>query len=122
MWLYDGLSLFRSPKIHKNLSRKDAQAEEPLLLSDNLKGAPLYYDCSTDDARLTLETALDAAHAGATVVTYMRVVGMLRGPQGRIIGARVRDEITGEERNIKAGAVINATGPWSDHTRALAGS
>ena len=29
MWLYDGLSLFRSPRIHRNLSRSDVAAMEP---------------------------------------------------------------------------------------------
>jgi glycerol-3-phosphate dehydrogenase len=119
MWLYDGLSLFRSPKIHRNLSTKEVSTVEPLLNRDDLRGAPLYYDCSTDDARLTLETALDAAAAGACIATYTRAVGLIRDGGGRIVGARVRDELSGEEREIRASAVINATGPWSDRTRAL---
>ena len=119
MWVYDGLSLFRSPKIHRNLSRKAVQKEEPSLRQDELSGAPLYYDCSTDDARLTLESALDGAAAGATVLTYTRVVGLLRSEEGLIDGARVRDMLTGEEREIRANSVINATGPWSDRTRLM---
>lgn len=119
MWVYDGLSLFRSPKMHRNLSRKAVEKEEPSLRQDGLTGAPLYYDCSTDDARLTLESALDATAQGATVLTYSKVVGLLRSDEGHVAGVRVRDRITGEEREISANAVINATGPWSDKTRAL---
>ena len=119
MWLYDGLSLFRSPRIHRNLSRKDVAKEEPSLRQEELRGAPLYYDCATDDCRLTLETALDAAINGATVLTYHKVVGLLREGGGRITGARVRDVHTGEERSVKAHAVLNATGPWTDRTRAM---
>ncbi|MDG1479604.1 MAG: glycerol-3-phosphate dehydrogenase [Myxococcota bacterium] len=119
MWLYDGLSLFRSPKIHRNLSRKEVSTVEPMLNQEELKGAPLYYDCSTDDARLTLETALDAAAAGAVIATYTRAVGLVRDGGGRVIGVRVRDELSGEERELRSSAVINATGPWSDRTRAL---
>lgn len=119
MWLYDGLSLFRSPKIHRNLSRKDVASEEPTLNQVDLKGAPLYYDCSTDDSRLTLETALDAQMAGAVIATYFRVVGFMRDTRGRITGVRARDEITGKELEIQALSVINATGPWSDRTRFL---
>ena len=63
MWLYDGLSLFRSPKLHKKLSASEVAKVEPALTQARLTGAPLYYDCSTDDARLTLETALDAGLA-----------------------------------------------------------
>lgn len=119
MWVYDGLSLFRSPKIHRNLSKKAVRKEEPALRQQELTGAPLYYDCSTDDARLTLESALDGVAAGATVLTYTRVVGLLRSADGHVDGARVRDMITGEEHEIRANAVLNATGPWSDRTRAL---
>ena len=119
MWVYDGLSLFRSPKIHRNLSRKAVRKEEPTLRQDELTGAPLYYDCSTDDARLTLESALDGAASGATILTYTRVVGLLRSADGHVDGARVKDMLTGEEREIRANAVLNATGPWSDRTRAM---
>jgi len=119
MWLYDGMSLFRSPRIHRNLSRKEVAKEEPLLDQKDLKGAPLYYDCATDDARLTLETALDAAAQGAVVATWCQVVGFLRDEGGRIVGARVRDRLSGKEISVRAHATINATGPWSDRTRAL---
>ena len=120
MWLYDGLSLFRSPKIHRKLSPKDVRAEEPALDATNLTGAPLYYDCSTDDARLTLENAMDAVAHGAAVHTYTRVTGLVRDTQGRVTGARVVDTHSGNERVIEARAVINATGPWTDRVRASA--
>ena len=74
MWVYDALALFVLRKIHKNLTPKQIKTEEPALDADNLKGAPLYYDCSTDDARLTIETALDAVQHGAIVATYMKAV------------------------------------------------
>lgn len=119
MWVYDGLSLFRTPKIHRNVSRHEVATIEPQLTTEGLRGAPLYYDCATDDARLTLETALDAVDNGAVVATYAKAVGLLRDTQGRVIGVRVRDELSGHEREVRAAAVINATGPWSDRTRAL---
>ena len=118
MWVYDGLSLFRSPKIHRNLSKKEVQKEEPALLSHDIKGAPLYYDCSTDDARLTLETALDAVKHDALVATYTKVIGYVY-ENNHIVGVRVRDQFSGEEKEVRANAVINATGPWSDKTRLL---
>ncbi len=121
MWLYDGLSLFRSPKIHKTLKPKEVAKVEPSLRREGLKGAPLYYDCSTDDARLTLETALDAARQGATIATFAKVEGLLAdGPSGRVNGARVRDTLGGSElKEVRAKVVINATGPWTDATRSL---
>jgi len=121
MWLYDGLSLFRSPKIHKKLSVKEVRKLEPELRSKGLKGAPVYYDCATDDARLTLETALDAAACGAKVATHTRVTGFVRGPGGRVQGVTVEDQLSGKTQEVAAAAVINATGPWSDRTRGLDG-
>lgn len=115
MWLYEGLSLFRSPKRHRTLSVKDIAQEEPLLKRDDLKGAPLYYDCSTDDARLTLENALDAAHTSAVIATYAKVVEFVRAPESsRVIGAIVEDTLSGQRKTIHANAIINATGPWTD--------
>jgi len=116
MWLYDGLSLFRSPKVHRTLKPGDVGREEPALDATDLTGAPLYYDCATDDARLTLETALDAAACGAVVATYAAVTSFLKGPDGRIAGAVVQDGLTGATKEIRAHAVINATGPWTDRT------
>ena len=119
MWVYDALSLFRSPKLHRNLSVQQVQNEEPQLQTEGLKGAPLYYDCSTDDARLTLETALDAEKMGAVIGTYIKVLSYIRNEEGTIIGVRALDRISETELEIKASVVINATGPWSDRTRNL---
>ena len=119
MWVYDALALFRSPKIHKNLNPKQVKVEEPALDADNLKGAPLYYDCSTDDARLTIETALDAVHHGATVATYMKAVGFLKDESGKLSGVTAEDRVSGEQVEIRAKSIINCTGPWSDDTRSL---
>jgi glycerol-3-phosphate dehydrogenase len=119
MWLYDGLSLFRSPKRHEHLSKKAVKKAEPALRTEGLKGAPLYYDCSTDDARLTLETALDAVAQGAELLTHTKVTGFLREANGRICGVEVENQLNSERFQIKATVVINATGPWSDRTRAM---
>jgi len=121
MVLYDGLSLFRSPKLHRRLNKKQVAKEEPALRQDGLKGAPLYYDCSTDDARLTLENALDAADHGAVVATHASVVGFLRDENGRIEGATVEDRFTGRTKEVRACVVINATGPWTDSVLKMAG-
>ena len=121
MWLYDGLSLFRSPKIHQNLSKKQVQKIEPALGSATLKRAPLYYDCSTDDARLTLENALDAVQDGAVVATYVKAKQYRYDEQGRIVGILATDVLTNTDIEIACKTCINCTGPWSDKTRLLNG-
>ena len=119
MWLYEGLSLFRSPKRHRTLRADEIESEEPALRRAELTGAPLYYDCSTDDARLTLESALDAARKGATVATWAKVVSFLKDENGRIRGAVVKDQFTGDLKEVEAHVVVNATGPWTDRTIAM---
>jgi glycerol-3-phosphate dehydrogenase len=116
MWLYDGLSLFRSPKLHRTLTPKEVAQEEPLLRGKGLTGAPLFYDCSTDDARLTLENALDAARLGAVIVTHAKVVGFRHDERGRLCGAELEDQSTKDRRPVGASAMVNATGPWTDRT------
>ncbi len=119
LWLYDGLALFRSPRMHRTLSREAVAREEPLLRREGLKGVPMYWDCATDDARLTLEMVLDARQRGSVSVNHARVTGFCRDPAGRVCGARVRDELTGREAEVRAEVVVNATGPWTDRTRAM---
>jgi len=71
-------------------------------------------DCQTNDARLVLETALDAEAAGAAVATRVEVTALLRERRGRVRAAQARDVLTGEAFTIEARLVVNATGPYSD--------
>jgi len=119
MWLYDGLSLFRSPKLHKTLKPSEVREQEPALNCENLSGAPLYYDCSTDDARLTLENAMDAARAGAVVASWAKVKSFVKDEQARVVGAMVEDQVSGSIKEVRARAVVNCTGPWTDRTVAM---
>ena len=36
-----------------------------------------------------------------------------------LVGAHLKDELTGEEWDVKAKAIINATGPFTDHIRKM---
>src|SRR5512144_1827249 len=55
LWIYDGLSKFSSPRLHRTVRAGRVAKLEPGLRLDGLEGGLLYYDCATDDARLTLE-------------------------------------------------------------------
>jgi len=119
MVLYDGLSLFKSPKRHRALSPGQAVELEPALRREGLKGAPLYYDCATDDARITLENAVDAARLGAVTVSHAKAVSLIKDPMGIVCGAEIQCRLTGEKKTVNAGVVINATGPWTDKVVAM---
>lgn len=118
--LYDCLALFRSHKLHRTLRRQAAVDAEPTLSPEGIDGAIVYYDCLTDDARLTLETARAAHEAGAWVLPYTEVVD-IHVRRTQVAGLAVVDHHTGRSHELRARVVVNATGPWTDRTRGLRG-
>jgi glycerol-3-phosphate dehydrogenase len=79
----------------------------PSLRSD-VNGAFVTVDGALeDDARLVVAIARTAAANGARIVTHCRAVDVGRD------GARVRDELTGDELDVRARAVVVATGVWT---------
>src|SRR3569623_2544483 len=115
LWIYDSLALFRVPRVHKAFrGTAAALALEPQLRPAGLRGAFEYYDCAPDDARLVLESALDAIALGADCHTYSEVVRFERNADRRVTGVAVRDRLTGKEWSVQARAVILAAGAWTD--------
>ncbi|MBJ7330063.1 MAG: glycerol-3-phosphate dehydrogenase/oxidase [Solirubrobacteraceae bacterium] len=73
-----------------------------------LRGGLVAWDAQVeDDARLVVAIARTAAAHGAQVATHCGAV------EARPGGATVRDERTGETFDVRARAVINATGVWT---------
>jgi glycerol-3-phosphate dehydrogenase len=120
MLLYDELGGHKGMRRHRHLTKRGALRIAPALRSDALVGALQYQDAQVDDARHTLEVARTAAKYGAAVANSMSVIGFLR-EAGRVAGARVRDHVSGEELEIRAQVVINATGVWTDELQHLVG-
>jgi glycerol-3-phosphate dehydrogenase len=92
MWLYDALAIFRNIRRHRMLTRRRALALEPDLRAEGLRGAAAYYDCFTDDARLTLETILAAEEEGAVAINYLELQDFVK-EGGRLVGAHLRDRL-----------------------------
>ncbi len=113
LWLYDAMAVFRNTRLHKRLSARRLQAMEPGLEREGLAGGGLFFDCVTDDARLTLANILDAEAMGAAALNYAEVTA-IHLKAGAASGATVRDAVSGEEFDVRARCVVNATGPWSD--------
>lgn len=116
---YDLLAGLRNVNTHHMLSRAQLCEREPALLADGLRGGALYYDCWTDDARLTLDTALAARSGGAAVMNYTEVVALEKDSAGRLAAARLRDQVAGRSTRVRARCFINVAGPWLDHIRRL---
>jgi glycerol-3-phosphate dehydrogenase len=104
---------------HRHLTRRQALREAPCLRKDALTGAIQYWDAQMDDARFTMTVVRTAASFGALAANRTRVTGFLRQGE-RVTGARVTDLETGEELEVRARQVINATGVWTDDTQGMA--
>lgn len=90
------------------VSARSATRLVPALDPRGLRGGMLSYDGQlVDDARLVTTVARTAAALGARILTRVRAVA-LRGN-----GASVEETITGERFELRAHAVINATGVWA---------
>ena len=116
--LYDFLAGVKPEDQRRMLTKNQTLHQEPLLRKDDIKGGAIYAEYRTDDARLTIEIIKSASLHGAEVVNYCKVISFLY-QNGKICGTKVRDEISGEEFEIRARAIINAAGPWVDELRVL---
>ncbi|KAH7854884.1 hypothetical protein Vadar_018722 [Vaccinium darrowii] len=86
-----------------------------------LKGTVVYYDGQMNDSRLNVGLACTAALAGAAVLNHAEVISFLKDEgSDRIMGARVRDNLTGKEFDAYAKVVVNAAGPFCDSLRKMA--
>jgi glycerol-3-phosphate dehydrogenase len=80
----------------------------PRLRQDDLTSVLQYYDCKTDDARLTLAVLLDARARGADILNRRGVMAIAPLADGYAIELNER----GTKRRVEARFVVNASGPW----------
>jgi glycerol-3-phosphate dehydrogenase len=118
--LYDLLAGKYGFGASRNLTKGETLARLPTLRQEGLRGGVVYFDGQFDDARLLVHMARTAAEQGAALVNYCRVEKLLKNSDGMMCGAVVRDEEAGAEFELRARAVINATGCFSDAVRRLA--
>ena len=82
-------------------------------------GAIVYYDGSHNDARMNISLAITSARHGANVANHVSVTDLVKNEEGKLIGAKMKDHITGQEWTTKAKSIINATGPFTDAIRKM---
>ncbi|HEV2844234.1 MAG TPA: glycerol-3-phosphate dehydrogenase/oxidase [Thermoanaerobaculia bacterium] len=116
--LYDLLAGRMGLAPSHSLSREEALDRVPTLEPAGLRGAVIYQDAQFDDARLAVILARTFADLGGVAVNYAPAVGLLK--EGELVrGVRVRDAETGEEHEVRARAVVNATGVFADGLRRM---
>ena len=105
-----------SPERHRVISGEEVLELLPALASREPTSGYLFYDCQTDDARLVLTVLGEAERFGAVCANRLDVIALLEH-EGRAQGVRVRDRETGEQFEVAAANVVNATGVWADELR-----
>ncbi len=118
--LYDLLAGRDNFARSRRLTQRFLQTAYPHLRPANLLGGALYYDALMDDARLCIAVLQTAARHGAVLANYVEAIDFAK-EQGKIAGVHAKDRLTGQTVSIRSRAVLNATGPWSDHLCRLAG-
>lgn len=114
--VYDALAGKLNLAPSKMLSRDETLARIPNIETHRLLGGVEYFDGQFDDARLAITLAHTAAHHGATMLNYMRVVG-LKKSNNMVSGFTCQDTESGDFHTVLAKVVINATGIFSDGIR-----
>lgn len=114
--VYDLLAGVKRGERRKMLSKKETMEREPLLGDEKLKGGGVYVEYKTDDARLTLEVLKEAVFRGTQALNYTKAESLIY-ENGKVVGAKVKDLVSGEVYDIHAKKVVNAAGPWVDELR-----
>jgi len=115
---YDLLAAGRNIGVHHRVTAQQVRDAVPGFGGDS--GGYRYFECQTDDARLTVEVVRTAHAFGAVLANHAEVTVLLG--DGRVTGAAVTDTLTGEPLEVRARVTVNATGVWADQVSGLAGA
>lgn len=123
-WLFQlGLSVYdrmAGQRSHRYIDAATARQLAPGLAEPALNGAMVYLDAKTDDARLVLRVLQEAEADGGVALNYL-AARQLRIDGGQVTGLEVEDVETGRRHQLRARAVVNATGVWADRLRGQLG-
>ncbi|AHJ99678.1 glycerol-3-phosphate dehydrogenase/oxidase [Hymenobacter swuensis] len=114
MKIYDLLSGKLSLGAAKHISKQETIRRLGNIRTEGLHGGVVYHDGQFDDARLAINLAQTAVEMGGTLLNHCAVRGILKDAQGQVAGVKAIDSETGKSYEIKAKAVVNATGIFVD--------
>jgi glycerol-3-phosphate dehydrogenase len=101
--LYDFLAAVKKTERRVMVSSKEALKLEPLLKAEKLKGAGLYYEYRTDDARLTIEIIKTAIDKGADCLNYCEVIDFDYDNEGKLAFVKCSDRDYEDDENVGIG-------------------
>jgi len=97
------------------------EAAEPVINTAHAAGGLEYSDCYLydNDARFVFNFIRRSLNFGCIAANYVSSLGSTRVQDQWV--TRARDEISGEEFEIRSAALVNACGPWVDRENRAAG-
>ena len=110
--LYDLLCGRRNLGKSSSLNVRKTLALLPGLSPQGLTGSVRYFDGLTNDARLVMDTLRSAETNGASIQNYIRFLEATPEKEGW--RCKLIDQQTGDQSEVWARTVVNATGPWAD--------
>ena len=105
-----------SPDRHRTIDRAEVLELVPALAARDPHDAYMFYDCQTDDVRLTLTVLGEAERFGAVMLNGAEVTEVLT-TNGRATGVAFAESESGERVEVGADHVVNATGVFADAIR-----
>ncbi|AYL94925.1 glycerol-3-phosphate dehydrogenase/oxidase [Mucilaginibacter celer] len=98
----------------KHISKKQILKRLPGLQQKGLRGGVVYHDGQFDDSRLAINLAQTAVEQGAVMLNYFKVTGLFKDSGGKISGVTATDLESNQPYQLKAKAIVNATGVFVD--------
>ena len=120
LFMYDTMSGRLGIHRFRPITVRQTRKVAPCLNTKGLKQSFIYYDAQTDDTRLTTTLIRTAALHGALIANYAEVTAF-RMDGDRVVGATVRDHLSGREYQVNARYVINAGGVFAERIARLTG-
>jgi len=105
-----------SPERHRIIPGEEVVEHLPALAGREPSSAYLFYDCQTDDVRLTLTVLGEAERFGAVCANRCEARELIE-EDGRACGVRCLDQVSGRALEVRGANVVNATGVWADRIR-----
>ncbi len=118
LMVYD---LMAGQRSHSYASLARTRELEPGLNPPGLRGALIFSDAKTDDARLVQRVLMEAQRDGALCLNDVTATELVL-TDGQVGGVALQDGVLGGRFVVKARSVVNATGAWADRLRAHLGA
>lgn len=121
MWMYDRIAGSTNLEPSRGLSPRQMKEICPTLDMHHVRGGVMYSDGQFNDARYALAILQAAEAAGACILNYAALDSFVHSPKSlKIKEVCWTDVLSGQTHQTPIKAVVNATGPFTDHVRALA--